>query len=248
MSEPQTRQTDGQAPADVINGMDKLYPRQVTPHETVVLSLRNGGATAHHVDIRELSCDCGDMDYNQDGNGICDHLAIALYEARKRYEIESGMVADVSHTLHELKETANVARDAAEQYESGLVAQRDTEADATAQPDTDASDATTDDSPPGRDIDASEAADRLKDAYDAVVDDMQVQAHEGWVWVQTGRDTPDELPGPGNVDPFTAFLKGPEAVEYIHDEHDAVGQKPGEWWKNRIAPEAVDEYIQEVLE
>jgi len=45
-------------------------------------------------------------------------------------------------------------------------------------------------------------------------------------------------------------------VKYIHDgspdwadsPHPAYDSKPGEWWKNAIKPEDVEEYINEVLQ
>jgi hypothetical protein len=235
-------------PGDAINGFAELYPREITHNVWAVLSLRNDGVTAHRVDVTDLSCTCEDMDYNQEGNGICDHLAVALYESPKRKTIAEDVTADLATMMNRLDKASEDARETADALEGSLIAQRDADAGTAADADTTSSQPKQDDSPPGRDIDAGDAADRLQSAYDDVVEDMQVQAHEGWVWVQTGRDTPDELPGPGNVDPFTAFLQGPDDIEYIHDEHEAVGQKPGEWWKNRIAPEAVDGYIEEVLE
>ena len=248
MTDAHPRQTDEQTPAEAINGFGDLYPRQIAHHVYAVLSLRNAGPTAHRVDVNEMTCTCDDMYYNQEDDGICDHVAVALYQAPKRVSISEEVTADLAVMMNRLDEASEDARETADALEAGLIAQRDAEADTATEPDTTASESTQDDSPPGRDVDAGEAADRLKGAFDDVVEDMQVQAHEGWVWVQTGRDTPDELPGPGNVDPFTAFLQGPEQIEYIHDDHEAVGQKPGEWWKNRIAPEAVDDYIAEVLE
>lgn len=240
----QTPTTPETAPAQTITDFESMTARHVGGHDYVVVNRASG--SANEVNLREISCTCEDMDYNQHGDGACKHYTYAHHVAPKvRLSVEDGYTQDMARLLIQLRETVAEAEDAAQQFESGLVAQRDAEADTAAQT---ASNDLSAESPPGRDVDAHDAADRLQAAYDEVIDDMQVQAHEGWVWVQTGRDTPDELPGPGNVEPFTAFLQAPEAVEYIHDDHDAVDLKPGEWWKNRIAPEAVDEYIAEVLE
>jgi hypothetical protein len=96
-------------------------------------------------------------------------------------------------------------------------------------------------------ITAEEAADTLRDAYDGVVDDMQVKAHDDMVWVQTGKDTPDTLDAPGNPAVFDLLLKDAEQVTYVHDDHDLAGDRPGQWWKNAIKPSEVDAYISEVL-
>jgi hypothetical protein len=156
-----------------------------------------------------------------------------------------GVTQSADKVIRELQEERN-------EIEQTLIELRDAQAGQTAESaasgDETGSAPSQDSSPPGRDIDVEGAADRLQTAFDEVVNDMNVQAHEGWIWVQTGKDTPETLPGPGNVEVFSAFLQNADQVEYVHDEHDDVSMKPGEWWKNRIAPEAVDDYISEVLE
>jgi hypothetical protein len=221
-----------------------MTARHVGGHKYVVTNRESGGV--YEVNLREMTCTCEDMAYNQHGNEACKHYFYAHHVSPKvRLSVEDGYTQDMARLLIKLNETVSDARDAASEFEGALIQQRDAETDTAAQT---ASQTTTDDSPPGRDVDVDAAAHRLQSAYDDVVEDMEVQVHEGWVWIQTGRDTPETLPGPGNVEVFTAFLANPDPVEYIHDDHDAVSQKPGEWWKNRIAPEAVDDYIEEVLE
>jgi hypothetical protein len=254
MSQNQTRdtdetdETDAQAPGEAINGYTGLYPRQVAHHRYVVLSLRNDGVSGHHValnDDGEFGCTCEDYSYNQEGSEICDHIAVAIYEAPKTVRIADEIVTDLAREFRNIERATAAAEDAADALEGALVNARDAEAsDAVA----DATDEAQAESPPGRDVDPMDAADRLQDAFDDVVEDMQVQAHEGWVWIKKGYDTPDELPGPGSVDPFVAFLQEPDHVDYVHDDHDLADSKPGEYWSNIIAPEAVDEYISEVLE
>jgi hypothetical protein len=101
---------------------------------------------------------------------------------------------------------------------------------------------------------AQEAADRLKEAFDEAVDDMRVQASGGAVFFQTGQDTPDDWPYPGGSETFKV-LTGPDMVKYVHDgtadwadsPHELYDYKPGEWWKNALDPEDVDDYINQVL-
>lgn len=73
---------------EAIDGFHELYPRQIAGHEYRVLSLRNDGNTAHRVDTEELSCTCRDAEYNVEEPEVCDHLAIALYQAPSRISVE----------------------------------------------------------------------------------------------------------------------------------------------------------------
>lgn len=237
--------------------LQNLRAIQTGPVHYTVLSARNGSPTVHRVDLQDATCSCEDMTYNNnlqsdsdEGREICAHLAFAMLEHPQLDASESvvyehlGMMDAANSLMRDLQDE----RDAVEE---ALVGLRDAQAGGTSTTTSDTTESAESGdetpSPPGEAVNAADAADRLQEAFDAAVDDMQVQHHEGWVWVQTGRDTPDALDAPGNPDPFTIFLQEPDQIEYIHDEHDAVGQKPGEWWKNRIAPEAVDEYISEVL-
>ena len=81
-------------------------------------------------------------------------------------------------------------------------------------------------------ISAEEAAGKLREAFP--VDGMDVQVHNGNVWVNKTPEAPDYT--------FSAFLQEPELMQYDPDNG------PGQYWKNYIEPEDVDEYISEVLE
>lgn len=251
----QNPQTAGEtAPAQTITDFESMTARHVGGHDYVVTNRASG--SANEVNLREMTCTCEDMEYNQHGEGACKHYFYAHHASPKvRLSVEDGYTQDMARLLIQLRETVADAQDAAAQFEGGLIAQRDAEADTAAQTDTTASQSTQDESPPGEDIDVQGAAERLQSAFDDVIDDMQVQAHEGFVWFQTGRDTPDDWPFPGGDETFNV-VTGPDYVMYVHDgsadwadsPHKHYDKKPGEWWKNALAPEAVDEYIQEVLE
>jgi hypothetical protein len=245
MSQQQRRETNDTAPAEAINDFGAMTVRHVGGNRFRVVNLDSG--TVSEVDLKAMTCTCEDMEYNQRADrSVCKHYLKAHYQAPEcRLSVEEQFFGDLVDMTREMNDVIDAAEDAADALEGALVHSRDAEADAGGET---SADADTDTSPPGRDIDAGDAAERLQTAYDDVVEDMQVQHHEGWVWVQTGRDTPDNLPGPGNVAVFEAFLQNPDAVEYVPEDHDDAASKPGEWWKNRIAPEAVDDYIQEVLE
>jgi hypothetical protein len=89
---------------------------------------------------------------------------------------------------------------------------------------------------------AQEAADKLQRAFNDVVEGFDVQDHNGKVWVNKTPAAPENLPGPGNVETFTAFLQSPDMMQYDPDSG------PGQYWKNYIEPDEVDQYISEVLE
>jgi hypothetical protein len=248
MSQQRDRQTGDSkgtiSPADAIKDFGSMTVRHVGGSQYVVTNMRTGGT--YEVDLREISCTCEDMEYNRDDNESCKHYLMAHYQADNvRMSVEDRLTQDMARMLIETGDLIREMEDTADALEGALITTRDAEAGGELENGTDSSH---DPEPPGQDIDVKAASDRLKEAYDEVVEDMRTQAHKGYVWVQTGRDTPDQLPGPGNVEPFTAFLQAPEQVEYIYDDHDDAGQKPGQYWSNRIAPEAVDEYIEEVLQ
>ena len=74
-------QRETRAIAEAINGFAELYPRQQTRFRWTVLSTRNDSVTAHSVHTRDMTCTCEDAKYNAEGNEICDHLAVALFQS-----------------------------------------------------------------------------------------------------------------------------------------------------------------------
>mgnify|MGYP006286790093 FL=1 len=230
------------APAEQITDFESLYARHIRGSEYRVLSLGGDIPTAYVCDVDELTCDCPDTQYRteQGDMRVCKHLAKALYQAPTTRDVGDDIVAELGRMHSQIADATRELSDAATTAESLLVNSRDATAGGTGgQP------SPAEREPAGQS--AAEAADKLQEAYDDVVDGMQVQHSEGYVWVQTGKDTPETLPGPGNVSVFDAFLKNADAVEYLHDDHSDVDMKPGEWWKNRIDPAEVDDYINEVL-
>lgn len=212
--------------------------------------------TAYQVRIggeNGIECDCPDQKYNRDSDEFeaCKHVLYVGYQAPRSMDSDVWSIQQLGSLAADVRDAAHDAQAAAEGMDEALVRSRELSAESASD------DAETADEPdrptkeelaPEPSVDPADAAEQLQDAYDAVIDDMQVQHSEGLVWVQTGRDTPETLPGPGNVEVFEAFLQNPEQVTYVHDDHELVSDKPGEWWKNAIAPTEVEEYINEVLE
>lgn len=211
--------------------------------EYQVLSTRNSGITLHTVRLNEPSCTCEDWQYNRQSGEreICAHYAAAFLEAGD-IQVEDLGLATITSILTEVREARDELEHVIEMANGAAVEARETQANAAQQ--------RVDES---QNVDPSEAADRLQEAYDDVIDDMQVRATDNYVWVQTGQDTPDELPGPGSTSVFEALLQNAEQVHYVPDDYSgdldrAKEEKPGEWWKNAIRPEDVEQYIMEVLE
>lgn len=215
--------------------LDNLSVRRTGLNKYRVLSARNGGVSYHEVSLgQEVSCTCEDFEYNTGGEP-CAHIVATHLDAE---DCDAGDIAmaDVTQLMVESRRLAEMAQDASvgAQSASGGSGGGETTTNENAS-----------EGQSGGSVSAEDAANRLQSAYDDVVDDMGVQAYNGMVWVQTGKDTPETLPGPGNVEVFSAFLQGPDQVQYRPpDDNDT----PGEWWKNAIEPEDVDEYISEVLE
>jgi hypothetical protein len=242
-----------QAPAEQIEDFSSL---DVTPTavNTYLVGNRASG-TYNRVDLNEGTCTCEDMEYNQDGRGACKHLQYVLYMAPTTRDLSDEFLRDAQHFFGQ-------ARDA---LQTAAVPQSDP-VDGVGAPDkssaTDADSEASDESekpPANPDTQAQEQAEakaaELQEAFDAHLSDMQVRAHEGIVWFQTGRETEDEWPYPGTEDTFEAITSA-ECVMYVHDgsadwadgPHEHYDEKPGEWWKNALYPSDVETYISEVLE
>lgn len=101
MSQQTQRETN--APAEKINGLEDLYPRQVHHYRWNVLSLRNDEVTAHTVDLQELTCTCADEAYNKTGQEVCDHVAVALFQAPQTITVEDEAVLNLSHVVRDAK-------------------------------------------------------------------------------------------------------------------------------------------------
>lgn len=224
---------------------------QTGPVHYTVLSARSGGPTTHRVNIQRASCTCSDMEYNvptEESRDVCAHVVYVLLR-HPMLDVDESMLYRQLELLTQRADVVEDVKEIRDDLESGIAALRDAEAGAaagSADDDGDAADETPDISP-------EDAASRLQGAYDDVVQDMNTKATQHYVWVQTGQDTPETLPGPGNVSVFEAFLQNAEHVHYVPDDYEgelqyAAGEKPGEWWKNAMRPEDVDEYISEVLE
>lgn len=230
--------------------LDGIHARHEGGMTYSVVSTRNGSTTYHYVELgSEPSCTCEDFEYNKTGGReVCDHAVKAVMADRLSPE-ELAMQEMINRT-GDFANAAVKAQNAADSLEDSVTVARDASAGAVST-DTQTSNNVAEDGgvsyPEDNTPDAEDVVDDLQEAYDAAVDDMGVQAHAGHVWVQTGKDTPETIPGPGNVSVFDAFLKNADAVEYVHDDHKLADKKPGEWWKNAIRPSKVEEYISEVL-
>lgn len=243
-------ETQNKKIAQSINGFSQLHARQQTIHTWSVLSHRNSGLTAHKVDTRELTCTCEDMEYNTDGSEVCDHIAAALYQQSANMDVGTALNFDLHERITEVETAAGRLEQKATTLSSEIAAQNTAEpypGDESAGAEPEEVDTTPSD-------DAQAAADKLKDAFDDAVDDMRVQASGGAVFFQTGKDTPEDWPYPGGSETFKV-LTGPDMVKYVHDgtvewadsPHELYDYKPGEWWKNALDPEDVDDYINQVL-
>jgi len=239
--------------AEQIDSFGSLNATQTGMNRWTVTN-RSAG-TAYQVRIggeNGIACDCPDHQYNRDSDDFetCKHVLYVGFQAPRSMDSDVWSIQQLGSLAADVRDAAHDAKAAAEGMDEALVRSRELSAESVSDDaQTDTQDRPTkEDLAPEPSVDPADAAEQLQDAYDDVIADMQVQHSEGLVWVQTGRDTPETLPGPGNVEVFEAFLQKPEQVTYVHDDHELVSDKPGEWWKNAIAPTAVEEYINEVLE
>jgi len=117
--------------------VENLYPRQTTIHEWRVLSRRNGSVTAHEVNIQDLTCTCEDMQFNLEGNQVCDHLAAALFQADRTMDVKAALDHEMRKQMLDLKDSvraierraAGVKADVAYEEANGTAEGSDSTAD-----------------------------------------------------------------------------------------------------------------------
>lgn len=247
MSKNELPEESGNRIAEVIREFGQLTMERTGGCRYTVLSWSDNTLSAYRVNTVERTCTCEDYRHRHadaDDGSICKHIAYALYQAPEDRELDREMLVNLVGAVSEMQAYKDVLEHRTKEMEMGLPP---SDVDTSASADTDES---TEESGSSADHDLSpeDAAERLQSAFDDVVEDMQVTANNGYVWIQTGKDTPETLPGPGNVEVFEAFLQNAEHVQYVHDDHELANQKPGEWWQNAIDPSDVDDYIAEVLQ
>jgi hypothetical protein len=244
---------DAVSPADAITDWGGLQARQQTRFEWSVLSLdSDDGNTAYLVNTRELDCTCKDNEHNRENPEVCKHLAAALWAADRNIGTDELSRWSLQHELKNAREAAEKVEHLSH-YLQTVAGSLDGEAASEAvESDDSSTESTTSDAEMEA---AAEAAEKLQAAFDDVLDDMQVEHNDGLVWFQTGQDTPDDWPFPGGDQTFKVVTQ-PDSVMYVHDgsddwadgPHKHYESKPGEWWKNALDPDDVDDYIAEVLE
>jgi hypothetical protein len=212
-----------------------------------------GNENVYRVQLAGRTCSCDDYQHRKrdEQNAGCKHIRKVLSVGPSNRSMEDMAVEDIVAIVTRGMDA--VGRLEAAEGPSGQSTNGQAHA-ATETPQTGDGDgpSTADELSPSREQKADYAADKLQEAYDDVIDDMQVKPHAGYVWVQTGASTPDEWPHMGGNDTWTVLLKNPETVEYVYPPdddrpgHDLYDQKPGQWWKNVIDPDDVDDYLEEV--
>jgi len=241
--------TDGRTADDL--GLGEQDIAHLGGSDYRVLSYRNDSVTTYRVDVETGECDCPDEEHNRDPHEPCAHLAKAITVHTSQYDAKDWAARDMQSMVDRAQNLTRKLQDTVDWTETVLQSEATAAAAETAR-DTGEADDVTDDTP---DNDAAqEAADKLRDAFEETgIEDMQVQAHAGYVWVQTGQDTPEDWPFPGGSDTFSVLFQNADQVEYVYeadddyDAHELYDEKPGEWWKNAIHPEDVVDYINEVL-
>lgn len=252
-NEPMTMKDEIEA---ILPGREPLKNLDVTRirfNEYAVLSARNGSVSRYQVSLSDPHCTCEDWQYNRrEESDVCAHYVAAQLQS-EGVNTKGIAMNDLAGALSEAYQAKDVIESAEESINEALTVARSAEGHAKQQATDAASEASEQNSDTGGESAAAAAAERLQEAFDEHLTDMQVQAHAGHVWFQTGQDTEDEWPYPGVDETFQA-VTSPDCVEYVaeggdgYDAHELYDEKPGEWWKNAIKPSDVEQYISEVLE
>jgi hypothetical protein len=255
------------------NPLDGLHAEHEGGLEYTVISSRNGAPSIHWVELGpNPSCTCSDYKGNK-ASGFsgevgaerepCSHIVKAtLADTLSPDELATreliNTTATITNAAGEARQAAREAEDTARELDTVLSRMRSVEADTASSSTsssssgdergtTEATEEQNSSSHSNADS-ARNAAEKLQKAFDSVIEGMAVEHNEGMVWVNKTPGAPDQLPGPGNIDVFEAFLQNPEQIQYVHDNHDYKGAEPGNYFNNMIEPSAVDDYITEVLE
>lgn len=236
------QQQEPTAVAQAINGFAEMSMEHTAGCNYSVFSWRNGNNTVHRVNTAQMTCTCEDMKWNRDGEtDVCDHVAYAVYHAPNSREVGT-------EAFNELLDMVSSMNDYRRALEQRRQSQEKAAEVASTEPDSKPS---LEETTPEPTHDPEEKADALREAFNAVVEDMEVEVGDGGaIWVKTGYDTPETIntPGPGGpIEVWEAFIKNPEQTEYVPDDHPAAGDRPSEYHKNRIEPGDVEAYIEEVL-
>ena len=194
--------------------------------------------TAYTVRLNELqgdsdgkACSCPDSRYRQDPEefGACKHVMAALREHPARPNMDRRFVDIAARELDYLRDavqsleqtaTAKRADAAAESSDTGSGSNDGTGSVAAVKDDN---------------VFAESEADKLQDAFNDAVNGMNVEAAGGKVWVNKTPNAPEYT--------FDAFLSGPDLMMYDPDDPSA----PGDYFKNYLEADDVDQYIEEVL-
>ncbi len=231
-----TENTSDSAPAQQIKDFEYLYCRQVAFNRYRVLNLKDSN-TAYQVDLDRMTCSCGDSTYTEQGQpDVCKHLAYALFQAPQRRQAEEHTVRQMASITQELQSTVNRARDAAEQFDGALIAQRSAEANQAQMSVSDGTSGTTEDD--------TEDAGQVKevDGYDD--GEIDLQALEEWFEKAAQFNDFD----PSIVDLKTVKADGEYAIEV--NTAPWLGDDPyyddGEW-VNKDAFDAEDEKLKDTV-
>ena len=202
--------------------------------ETVYWVGNETEGTLYQVDLNETvdgtdgieTCTCPDYRYrvSPDENRACKHIMAVVRAKPSEITVDRMAYDGLTRQYDILDDKLNTVmqRLTAVQSESAASAQSR---------DVPASDAAGD-GQQMQEVSPEEAAERLREAYP--VEGIDVQVHNGQVWVNKTPSAPDYT--------FAAFVREPELMNYDPDNG------PGEYWKNYLEPGDVDEYISEVLE
>lgn len=210
-----------------------------------ILSTRNNTVTHYRVDVDEGTCECPSTEYNLAENEACPHLTKALVCHTSHLDGGEWAIRDLqtvtdraNNLMHDLRETTDWVTTVIESEAAGSASQ-------AVQNDGQVS---TPDGSTVESVDIAERQETLQAAFDEVINGFNTEYSGGWIWVNKSPDAPESLPGPGNIDSFEALLQNPEPMEFVPDDDGRDTDRPGQYFKNAIAPDAVESYISEVLE
>jgi hypothetical protein len=232
-------------------GLENIRVTPVTANKYLAIDARDASLDEYEVNLAGPSCTCDHYRLHQEESGTCSHVAMAALCKGHSPAPDSTAAHDLQALVERVRHVERELRDAVDFTTTHL----ETEARMTAKQEVSEGEEVED--PTGEAVAAplpEEKAAELKAAYDEVIPDMKVEPADGWIYIDTGYETPEEWPGTnGVVDTFDVVTSDP--MEYVYggpdsesdEDHPAYASKPSQYHDNAIRPEDVDEYIEEVL-
>lgn len=93
--------------AETVTDFGSMDSRKVGLNQYAVLNYSKEKPTAYTVNIRSMTCECGDSTFNGEDHTVCKHLAKAIHQAPADVEINEAFLQLARDTFDQLNQAAD---------------------------------------------------------------------------------------------------------------------------------------------